>query len=118
LQEIAAARLVLAWSERQLSSVSLYREASVQQHKSGNEPPGDMSPDSQDRIRDFLGRHGGPGRPRREETHPAGFAGWYEVYAADGYRLRCDWSSFDGREELMFSEIGPQHTEGASDNRA
>jgi hypothetical protein len=101
---------------------SLYREAFVQQDKSGNAPPGaplgDVTPDSQDRIQDFLSRHGGPGAARRQAADAAGTAGWYEVYAADGYRLRCDWSRMGGREEMEFSEIGPQKTEGASDHRA
>jgi hypothetical protein len=92
----------------------------VQQDKSGDAPdeapPGDASPDSQDRIRDFLGRHGGPGLPRRQATDPGGDRGWYEIYAGDGYRLRCDWSRMGGREELKFSEIGPQPSQGASDN--
>jgi hypothetical protein len=94
----------------------------VQQDNSGNTPhdapPGDVSPDSEDRIRDFMVRHGGPGSPRRQETDPAGYRGWYEIYAADGYRLRCDWSRMGGREELKFSEIGPQQTKGASGNPA
>ena len=81
-------------------------------------PPGDASPDSEDRIRDFMDRHGGPGSPRRQAIDPAGYRGWYEIYAADGYRLRCDWSRSGSREELKFSEIGPQQTEGASDNSA
>jgi hypothetical protein len=101
---------------------SLYREALVQQDKSGNAPqdtpPGDVSPDSEDRIRDFMDRHGGPGSPRRQATEPAGDRGWYEIYAADGYRLRCDWSRLGGREELKFSEIGPQKTEGGSGSPA
>jgi hypothetical protein len=101
---------------------SLYREALVQQDKSGNAPqdtpPGDMSPDSEDRIRDFMNRHGGPGSPRRQSTDPSGYRGWYEIYAADGYRLRCDWSRTGSREELKFCEIRPQKTEGASDNPA
>ena len=101
---------------------ALYREALVQQDNSGNAPrdapPGDVSPDSEDRIADFISRHGGPGSPRREETDPAGYGGWYEIYAADGYRLRCDWSRMGSREELKFSEIGPQRTEGAPDNPA
>jgi hypothetical protein len=104
---------------------SLYREAFVQQDKSGNAPPGappgaplDDTPDSQDRIQDFLNRHGGPGAARRQAADPAGTAGWYEVYAADGYCLRCDWSRMGSREEMKFSEIGPQKTEGASDHRA
>src|ERR1700683_4137838 len=101
---------------------SLYREAFVQQDNSGNTPTGaplgDVTPDSQDRIEDFLSRHGGPGADLRQAADAAGTAGWYEVYAADGYRLRCDWSRMGGREEMQFSEIGPQKTEGASDHRA
>jgi hypothetical protein len=100
----------------------LYREAFVQQDKSGNASPGapmgDITPDSQDRIQDFLNRHGGPGAARRQGADAADTAGWYEVYAADGYRLRCDWSRMGSREEMKFSEIGPQQTEGASDHRA
>jgi hypothetical protein len=98
-------------------AASLYREALVQQDQFGNAPqdvlPGDASPDSQDRIEDFLRRHGGPGSPRRQATDPAGYRGWYEIYAADGYCLRCDWSRTGSREELQFSEIGPQKTKGA-----
>jgi len=94
----------------------------VQQDKSATAPEeapaGDVSSDSEDRIRDFMDRHGGPGSPRRQATDPGGYRGWYEIYAADGYRLRCDWSRSGSREELQFSEIGPQHTEGASDNSA
>lgn len=93
----------------------------MQQDKSGNTPAGaplgDVTPDSQDRIRDFLGRHGGPGAARREAVDAAGFVGWYEIYAADGYCLRCDWSRMGSREELKFAEIGPRKTEGASDRR-
>jgi hypothetical protein len=94
----------------------------VQQDKSGDEredaPPGDVSPDSRDRIEDFISRHGGRGAPRRQTIDPAGLRGWYEIYAADGYCLRCDWSRMGGREELQFAEIGPDHSEGASDNSA
>ena len=96
----------------------LYREAFVQQDKSGNAPPGDVTPDSQERIQDFLNRHGGPGAARRQAADAAGTAGWYEVYAVDGYRLRCDWSRMGSREESTFSEIGPLKTEAASDHRA
>jgi hypothetical protein len=59
-----------------------------------------------------MGRHGGPGPARRQETDPSGYRGWYEIYAADGYRLRCEWSRTGSREELQFSEIGPEQTEG------
>jgi hypothetical protein len=70
----------------------------------------DVSPDSQDRIREFLARHGGPSpQPSREEVSEAGVCGWSEVYAADGYRLRCDWSRMGSRAEMRFSEIAPAH---------
>jgi hypothetical protein len=74
----------------------------------GGGSQGDASPDSEDRIGDFLARHGGPGPPRREETHPSGITGWYEVYAADGYRLRCEWSRLGTLQESKFSEIAPR----------
>jgi hypothetical protein len=94
----------------------------VQQDNFGNAPQdtpgGDVSPDSEDRIRDFMGRHGGPGSPRRHSMDPFGYRGWYEIYAADGYCLRCEWSRTGGRQELKFSEIGPQRTEGSSDSPA
>jgi hypothetical protein len=96
---------------------SLYREAFVQQNNSGDTPLGDITPDSQDRTDDFLSRHGGPGPARRQAADAAGTVGWYEVYAADGYCLRCDWSRMGGLEEMKFSEFGPHKTEGASDHR-
>ena len=93
----------------------------MQQDKSGRGPPGapsgDVTPDSEERIQDFLSRHGGPGAARRQAVDATGLGGWYEVYAADGYRLRCDWSRMGSREELQFAEIGPRKTEGASDHR-
>jgi hypothetical protein len=69
--------------------------------------PVDPSPDSDDRIRDFLARHGGPGAlPPRAETIDS-LRGWSEVYAADGYKLRCDWSRMGSREEMKFAELPP-----------
>lgn len=68
----------------------------------------DSSPDSQDRIREFLARHGGPSpQPNRKGTTEPGVRGWSEVFAADGYRLRCDWSRAGSRAEMKFSEISP-----------
>jgi hypothetical protein len=29
------------------------------------------------------------------------------VFAADGYRLHCEWSRMGSREELKFSEVAP-----------
>ena len=70
--------------------------------------PADVSPDHAERIREFLGRHGGPGAapPRSEELDP-GVRGWSEVTAADGYRLRCDWTRSGSREDMRFSELAP-----------
>jgi len=68
----------------------------------------DTSPDSEDRARDFLARHGGAGSmPPRAETLDSGASGWSEVYAADGHKLRCDWSMLGTKRELKFSEIPP-----------
>ena len=69
---------------------------------------GDSSPDSSDRIEDFLARHGGPAQRRGAAGDiVAGISGWSEVYAADGYTLRCEWSRFGGRQEMKFSEKRP-----------
>ncbi|GAC1306422.1 MAG: hypothetical protein NVSMB10_11140 [Steroidobacteraceae bacterium] len=68
---------------------------------------GDASPDRDDRVADFLERHGGAGvAGRRHES--ADVWGWSEVYAADGYTLRCDWTKIGSQEEMRFSEIPPE----------
>jgi hypothetical protein len=75
--------------------------------------PGDQSPDSSDRIQDFLARHGGPSaRPAEGADTVAGLSGWTEVYAADGYSLRCEWSRFGGPREMKFTERSPPDEEG------
>jgi hypothetical protein len=80
-------------------------------------PDGEASPDSEDRIQDFLARHGGAGStPRREERIPSGDGGWYEVYAADGYRLRCEWSRIGSRAEFKYSEVAPRSPAGGTVN--
>jgi hypothetical protein len=69
---------------------------------------GDKSPDSDDRIEDFLARHGGPsGRRSAAGDTIAGISGWSEVYAADGYVLRCDWSRSGNQQEMRFTEAPP-----------
>ena len=74
----------------------------------------DASPDRQERIQDFLARHGGPStRANREEELDPGVRGWSEIYAADGFKLRCDWSCFGSRKEMKFAEISP-HSEDAT----
>ncbi len=68
-------------------------------------PPGD----DEDRIRDFLARHGGPAaRSERAGEIVAGICGWSEIYAADGYALRCEWSKIGGRQQMQFIEKPPQ----------
>jgi hypothetical protein len=76
------------------------------QHDEAAQCMDDVSPDAEDRIRDFFARHGDPGATlRREETADSGLSGWYEVTAADGCRLRCEWSRAGERHELKFLEI-------------
>jgi hypothetical protein len=71
-------------------------------------PESDVSPDSEDRIRDFLARHGGAGAARQDGKDRSGLSGWYEIYAADGYTMRCDWTRSGSREELCYSEVAPR----------
>jgi hypothetical protein len=68
---------------------------------------GNVSPDGQERLRDFLARHRGADGARRAAHGGSDTSGWYEVYAADGYCLRCDWSRVGGREEWKYAEFGP-----------
>jgi hypothetical protein len=70
--------------------------------------PGDISSDSNDRIQEFLARHGGPAarKPSTGNT-VVGLSGWSEVYAADGYTLRCDWSRMGSLQEMKFTENPP-----------
>ena len=59
-------------------------------------------------VRDFLARHGRPGREElREGESEGGRRGWWEIRAADRYWLRCDWVRGDDAEQLSFSEIAP-----------
>ena len=69
---------------------------------------GDISPDHEERIEDFLARHGGQGRePPSNGTSSGGDEGWFEVHAADGYRLRGEWSRLGSREDMRFTEVPP-----------
>jgi hypothetical protein len=72
-------------------------------------PAQDVSPDHAERIQDFLARHGGSGsRAARAADIAPEIQGWSEVYAADGYTLRCEWSRFGSKEDMKYSEIPPQ----------
>lgn len=74
-----------------------------------NSPANDISPDRAERIEDFLTRHGGPGpRTTRSGEITPEIQGWSEVYAADGYTLRCEWSRFGSKEDMKYSEIPPR----------
>ncbi len=76
---------------------------------------GDVSPDREERIQEFLARHGGAGAtPQRQGGSDLGDRGWCDVYAADGYRLHCEWSRVGSREELKFSEVAPAARAGGS----
>jgi hypothetical protein len=56
----------------------------------------------------FFARHGG--RITEELCSgkaESGCSGWWEVGAADGYKLRCEWLRTANEEQLRFSEIAP-----------
>jgi hypothetical protein len=59
-------------------------------------------------VRDFLAQHGRPGTEELREGKAEGSSrGWWEIRAADGYRLRCDWARSNKEEQLNFSEVAP-----------
>jgi hypothetical protein len=67
-----------------------------------------LSIDGTSRVRDFLARHGGPAPDVEHEADcDDGAAGWSEVHAADGYRLRCEWSLVGSERRMSFAEIHP-----------
>jgi hypothetical protein len=68
------------------------------------------APDNDDRIQDFWARHGGPSPRPSESTDNNGASGWSEIFAADGYVLRCEWNSIGGRLEMQFIEKPPVST--------
>jgi hypothetical protein len=64
--------------------------------------------DDDERITDFLSRHGGAGTtPAQRGESTGGLAGWSEIYAADGHVLRCDWSRQGTRSEMRYEERPP-----------
>jgi len=70
--------------------------------------PERLSVDHQDRIEDFMKRHGGSASAAsRQERIDAGYRGWSEIYAADGYVLRTEWSRSELRGTMNVSEIPP-----------
>ena len=60
------------------------------------------------RVRAFLTQHGRTRTEKlREGESKGGRRGWWELSAADGYRLRCEWVRIANEEQLSFSEIAP-----------
>jgi hypothetical protein len=72
------------------------------------EVPTVHSSDGGERVTQFLSHHGGPATiGEREGESEHGTRGWSEVYAADGYALRCEWSRIGEKIEMRFTEIPP-----------
>ena len=44
----------------------------------------------------------------REGQSAGGVQGWSEIYANDGYALRCEWSTLGSQERMQYSEVAPQ----------
>jgi hypothetical protein len=73
-----------------------------------NFAPEHLSADHQDRVEDFMKRHGGPApAASRQGSIDAGYRGWSEIYAADGYALRTEWSISELRSTINVSERPP-----------
>jgi hypothetical protein len=81
----------------------------TREHISYESPfPSVLTVDGRDRIVEFLNRHGGAAPDAEHEADRVrGESGWSEVHAADGYRLRCEWSAIGSERRMNFIEIGP-----------
>jgi len=67
-----------------------------------------ISIDHDDRVEDFKRRHGGLiDGVNRHESFESGCRGWSEIYAADGYVLRVEWSRFEMRGAMRVFEFRP-----------
>jgi len=76
-----------------------------------DESPERLSADHQERIDDFMERHGGPASlPRRHGRLDSGYRGWSEIYAADGYVLRTEWSRSELRVTLNVAEYSSSYS--------
>ena len=68
-----------------------------------------LTTDGKERITAFLARHGGTGKGIEAEGDKDGHTrGWSEVYAADGYILRCEWRAVGSETQMTFVERSPQ----------
>jgi len=83
-------------------------QATVHPIDEADESPEHSSADHQDRIDDFIKRHGGSApMAGRQERFDGGYRGWSEIYAADGYVLRTEWSRSELRATMNVSELPP-----------
>jgi hypothetical protein len=74
------------------------------------------SPDRSDRMKDFWNRHGGPSSRQSEHSETEqGTKGWSEVYAADGYTLRCDWWKIGCQRDMRYIERPPPREDDSAD---
>ena len=69
--------------------------------------PAVLSVDGKERIVEFLNRHGGAAPDAEHDAARSPTEGWSEVHAADGYRLRCEWSTLGSERYMNFTEIAP-----------
>src|SRR5665213_4299947 len=73
-----------------------------------DDSPEQYSPDHRYRIEDFMKRHGGPSAAVTQQGRmEAGYRGWPEIYAADGYMLRPEWSRDELRGTIQVAEYPP-----------
>jgi hypothetical protein len=71
--------------------------------------PEAISLDHRLRVAEFIMRHGGPtDSGGRNELMELGCRGWSEIYAADGYVLRVEWSRFELRTTMRVFELPTQ----------
>ena len=70
--------------------------------------PTQLSIDGRERVLNFLARHGGSAPDvEHEGDRFEATSGWSEVHAADGYRLRCEWSVLGSEHQMSYVEIAP-----------
>jgi hypothetical protein len=67
-----------------------------------------MPTDFEDRVKEFLHRHGDQlPSTRTEGALDHGLRGWMEIQSRDGYVLRIEWSKSALRSAFVATERGP-----------
>ena len=70
--------------------------------------PEEVSVDHHERVGEFKRRHGGLiDSASLNERFESGCGGWSEIYAADGYVLRVEWSRSEMRGAMRVFEFRP-----------